>query len=115
MPPSAERTRDVIAKIEKIALETPGVKNVNSVAGNSFVLERLRLELRVDVHHSRRISTSAARRNCTADAIIGKLASAVRGRSARGAGQRVPAAGRVRAWGAPAASSSWSKTAATSG
>lgn len=35
---SALRTRDVIARIEKIALETPGVKNVNSVAGNSFVL-----------------------------------------------------------------------------
>jgi hydrophobe/amphiphile efflux-1 (HAE1) family protein len=35
---SAERTRSVIAKIEKIARETPGVKNVNSVAGNSFLL-----------------------------------------------------------------------------
>lgn len=35
---SAIRTREVIAKIEKIALETPGVKNVNSVAGNSFTL-----------------------------------------------------------------------------
>ena len=35
---SAMRTRQVISKIEKIALETPGVKNVNSVAGNSFVL-----------------------------------------------------------------------------
>jgi hydrophobe/amphiphile efflux-1 (HAE1) family protein len=35
---SAERTREVIQKIEKIALETPGVKNVNSVAGNSFLL-----------------------------------------------------------------------------
>ncbi|QDU29764.1 Efflux pump membrane transporter BepG [Anatilimnocola aggregata] len=35
---SAARTRDVIARIESIALETPGVKNVNSVAGNSFLL-----------------------------------------------------------------------------
>lgn len=35
---SAMRTREVIAKIEKIASETPGVKNVNSVAGNSFTL-----------------------------------------------------------------------------
>lgn len=35
---SALRTREVIAKIEKIASETPGVKNVNSVAGNSFTL-----------------------------------------------------------------------------
>ncbi|HTN04084.1 MAG TPA: efflux RND transporter permease subunit, partial [Planctomycetaceae bacterium] len=35
---SARRTRDVIARIEKIALETPGVKYVNSVAGNSFML-----------------------------------------------------------------------------
>ena len=35
---SAGRTRDVIARIEKIAMETPGVKNVNSVAGNSFML-----------------------------------------------------------------------------
>ncbi|MES2793240.1 MAG: multidrug efflux RND transporter permease subunit [Planctomycetota bacterium] len=35
---AAGRTRDIIARIEKIALETPGVKNVNSVAGNSFML-----------------------------------------------------------------------------
>lgn len=35
---AAGRTRDVIARIEKIAMETPGVKNVNSVAGNSFML-----------------------------------------------------------------------------
>jgi multidrug efflux pump len=35
---SVLRTRDVIAKLEKIALETEGVKNVNSVAGNSFML-----------------------------------------------------------------------------
>lgn len=35
---SAERTRKVVARLEKIALDTPGVKNVNSVAGNSFVL-----------------------------------------------------------------------------
>ncbi|WP_437224451.1 efflux RND transporter permease subunit [Planctomicrobium sp. SH661] len=35
---AAVRTRDVVAKIEKIAMETPGVKNVNSVAGNSFIL-----------------------------------------------------------------------------
>ena len=35
---SALRTREVISKIEQISLETPGVKNVNSVAGNAFVL-----------------------------------------------------------------------------
>ena len=35
---AAERTRDVMAHIERIALETPGIKNVNSVAGNSFML-----------------------------------------------------------------------------
>ncbi|MFO0872054.1 MAG: multidrug efflux RND transporter permease subunit [Pirellulales bacterium] len=35
---SAERTKEVIARIERIARETPGVKNVNSVAGNSFLL-----------------------------------------------------------------------------
>lgn len=35
---SAGRTREVIAKLEKIALAHPGVKNVNSVAGNSFIL-----------------------------------------------------------------------------
>ncbi len=35
---SAGRTRDVISRIEQIALDTPGVKNVNSVAGNSFLL-----------------------------------------------------------------------------
>ena len=35
---AAIRTRDVVAKIEKIALETEGVKNVNSIAGNSFIL-----------------------------------------------------------------------------
>ncbi|MBS0262661.1 MAG: multidrug efflux RND transporter permease subunit [Planctomycetes bacterium] len=35
---SALRTRDVMSKIERIANETPGVKNVNAVAGNSFML-----------------------------------------------------------------------------
>ena len=35
---AAGRTRDIVARIEKIAMETPGVKNVNSVAGNSFML-----------------------------------------------------------------------------
>jgi hydrophobe/amphiphile efflux-1 (HAE1) family protein len=35
---SAERTRAVISTIENIAMETPGVKNVNTVAGNSFAL-----------------------------------------------------------------------------
>ncbi|WP_437200929.1 efflux RND transporter permease subunit [Planctomicrobium sp. SH664] len=35
---AAARTRDVIKKIEQIALETPGVKNTNSIAGNSIIL-----------------------------------------------------------------------------
>jgi multidrug efflux pump len=35
---AAEITRSSIAKIETIAKKTPGVKNVNSVAGNSFLL-----------------------------------------------------------------------------
>lgn len=35
---AAERSRETIKKIEQIVLNTPGVKNVNSVAGNSFVL-----------------------------------------------------------------------------
>ncbi|MBA4031600.1 MAG: transporter [Planctomyces sp.] len=35
---AAGRTRDTVAKIEQIAMETPGVKNVNSIAGNSFIL-----------------------------------------------------------------------------
>ncbi|OWK47356.1 RND efflux system, inner membrane transporter CmeB [Fimbriiglobus ruber] len=35
---SAERCIDVMGQISKIALETPGVKHANSVAGNSFVL-----------------------------------------------------------------------------
>ncbi len=35
---AAQRTRDTMARIERIALDTPGVRNVNSVAGNSFVL-----------------------------------------------------------------------------
>jgi multidrug efflux pump len=35
---SVLRTGKVIAKIEQIARETPGVKNVNSVSGNSFML-----------------------------------------------------------------------------
>ena len=32
------RTREVVARIEQIALSIPGIKNVNSVAGNAFVL-----------------------------------------------------------------------------
>ncbi len=35
---SVERTLDVMTKIEEIARESGGVKNVNAVAGNSFVL-----------------------------------------------------------------------------
>jgi len=35
---SAERTREVIDQIAKIALETPGVRHTNAIAGNSFVL-----------------------------------------------------------------------------
>ena len=35
---SAERTSNTMAKIERIVKETPGIKNVNSVAGNSFML-----------------------------------------------------------------------------
>jgi hydrophobe/amphiphile efflux-1 (HAE1) family protein len=35
---AAERSRTSIARIEQIVLNTEGVKNVNSVAGNSFVL-----------------------------------------------------------------------------
>lgn len=35
---SALRTREVVAKVEKIAMSIPGIKNVNSVAGNAFVL-----------------------------------------------------------------------------
>jgi multidrug efflux pump len=35
---SAERTRESIDRIAKIALETPGVRHTNAVAGNSFVL-----------------------------------------------------------------------------
>jgi multidrug efflux pump len=35
---SAERTSNEMALIEQIVMETPGVKNVNSVAGNSFML-----------------------------------------------------------------------------
>ena len=35
---SAERTKNTIARIVKLATETPGVRHVNSVAGNSFVL-----------------------------------------------------------------------------
>ena len=34
---SAQRSREVMKRIEKIAMDTPGVKNVNAVAGNSFV------------------------------------------------------------------------------
>lgn len=35
---SLERTKDVVAKIEKIARETPGVAHVITISGNSFVL-----------------------------------------------------------------------------
>ena len=35
---SVERTLDVMTKIEEIARESGGVKNVNAVAGNSFVM-----------------------------------------------------------------------------
>ena len=35
---SAERTLETLKKVERIALDTPGVRSVNSIAGNSFQL-----------------------------------------------------------------------------
>jgi multidrug efflux pump len=35
---AAVRTREVMARIERIVLDTPGVRSVNAVAGNSFLL-----------------------------------------------------------------------------
>lgn len=35
---SALRTREVMTRIEKIVLETPGVRSANAIAGNSFML-----------------------------------------------------------------------------
>ncbi|MFM7162293.1 MAG: efflux RND transporter permease subunit, partial [Planctomycetaceae bacterium] len=35
---AAVRTREVMARIEQIVLDTPGVRSVNAVAGNSFLL-----------------------------------------------------------------------------
>lgn len=35
---AAERTLATLAKIERIALDTPGVRHLNSIAGNSFTL-----------------------------------------------------------------------------
>ncbi len=62
---SAERTREVMSKISRIALETEiddgtgkkvrPVAHVNAVAGQLVRPQRVRLELRLDVHHPRRV------------------------------------------------------------
>ncbi|MFO0901534.1 MAG: multidrug efflux RND transporter permease subunit [Pirellulales bacterium] len=69
---SAERTKEVIAKIETIARETPGVKNVNSVAGNSFLLSAYgsnfgSMFIILDSFYERRTP------DLSGDAILGKL------------------------------------------
>ncbi len=69
---SAQRTRDVIARIERIALDTPGVKNVNSIAGNSFMLSAYgsnfgSMFIILDSFHHRRTP------DLSSDEILGKL------------------------------------------
>ncbi len=73
---SALRTREVMQRLEEIALETPGVKNVNSVAGNSFVLSAYGSNFGTmflildDFHHRRTPDVSMF-------AILGKLSKRV--------------------------------------
>ena len=47
-----------MARIEQIARETPGVAHTVGISGQSFLLQRQRSELRLDVRHARRRSTS---------------------------------------------------------
>jgi len=69
---SAERTRQVMMDIEKIIMDTPGVKNVNTVAGNSFMLSAYgsnfgSMFIILNQFHERRTP------DLSADAIMAKL------------------------------------------
>ncbi len=69
---SAERTRAAMAKMEDIAKQTPGIKNVYAIAGNSFVLSAYgsnfgSMFLILNDFNQRRTP------DLTSDAIIGKL------------------------------------------
>jgi multidrug efflux pump len=69
---SAERTSNEMAQIEQIVMETPGVKNVNSVAGNSFMLSAYgssfgSMFIILDDFHERRTP------DLSADAILASL------------------------------------------
>ena len=107
---SAERTKAVFARLEKIALETPGIKNVNSVCGNSFTLGAqasnfgsmfIILKTSVSAHPNAvfRLDHETSRSE----------AAAAR---ARGRRQRLSAPCRLGLPATPAASSSWWRTAA---
>ena len=93
-----------------IARETAGRRaHASRSPASRSLLERLRLELRLDVHHPRTsFDEAAATRSCTADAIAGQAAQA-RLDAGGPRGDRVTffgAAAGVAAWAAPAASSS---------
>ena len=92
---SAGRTRNAIDKIAAIALDTPGVRHVNSVAGNSFVLSAYgsnfgSMFIILDGFDERRHDASLS-----ADAVMGKLRMRV--------AKEVPEA-QVNVFGAPAVS-----------
>ena len=57
---SVERTQRVMARIETLARETPGVEHTVGVSGQSLLLNANAPEPRLDVHHARGVSTSGA-------------------------------------------------------
>ncbi|WP_020468124.1 efflux RND transporter permease subunit [Zavarzinella formosa] len=91
---SSERTGEAIRKISDIALKTPGIKHVNSVSGNSFVLSAYgsnfgSMFIILDSFENRQTP------ELYSEAIIGKLRGAV--------AKAVPEA-QVNIFGAPAVS-----------
>ncbi len=50
---SLERTKQIMDRCEQIAKTTPGIRHTQAMTGQSLLLERQRLEFRLDVLHPR--------------------------------------------------------------
>ena len=101
---SLERTVEVMEKVEKIALETPGVAHTIANRGRSFVLNAISsnfgsMFLPLKPFHERRDPALSARRD------RGPAPPAVSARGPGGPRERLRAAGGATVWATPAASS----------
>ena len=77
---SLERTQEVMAQVEKIARETPGVAHTVAICGHVVRAAGQQLQLRLDVRRPRAVRRAAAARAAATTAIMA--------RAAQGAGPR---------------------------